>query len=676
MLNFGNKDFRNLEEQVLKNQKDIELLQSGIKIEKFLFFDQLIDYLTEENLGKYYIVDKDDINYLYIITRRDNDGLTAVNLGEYPKAEKGEQGAPGDQGPQGIQGPVGPRGPQGYPGVKGDTGAGWTSLDDIITANTPTTRTDIESQPYQVYEASAELVTNAGTANEEREAIKMTYTVPRYRAGTNIDIDRQTGVISATVSQGPKGDKGDPGPAGPQGEQGPAGPQGPQGLQGEQGPAGPQGPQGPVGPAGTYTAGTGINITNDEISCTLTPVPANIQQLSTDLYYSQGLDEYDLDANLQLNSNYLLVLPDIDAIRLSSSRSNSVLSGVVKHINIDTDMDQLFDISTHNNLYPRTKLANIQDYTILSQVTRGSNAPVTSDGIQNAIDTVWAMAEGKTKAYVVDTSDTRSPGNAAFRPSTNTVYVQQFIDKDDNVITVSNLKKGDVVYTLNYVSGGVTYKYYDWFLIDPVSGLWGCIDADSPNLENYYTKLETELKLANKANTSGAYPNLTVGRATVADYDSASNNIANKFSSLDNSMNDRIYEIQQILTGGTGYTVENARHAVEAISSDTSEIADKVNYKAGTNWIGGSNQASCNVDCTATANQGFNIFNFTSSTQDLPSALAGTWGMFLQICHMRPDSGSYIGQVLQVAISMQGNGIFYRTMINSNDWTSTSWTQL
>ena len=34
MLNFGNKEFRNLEEQVGKNQEDIKQLQSGIKIER------------------------------------------------------------------------------------------------------------------------------------------------------------------------------------------------------------------------------------------------------------------------------------------------------------------------------------------------------------------------------------------------------------------------------------------------------------------------------------------------------------------------------------------------------------------------------------------------------------------------------------------------------------------
>lgn len=62
------------------------------------------------------------------------------------------------------------------------------------------------------------------------------------------------GETGATGAQGPQG------PTGPQGETGATGPQGPQG---EQGPTGPQGPAGP-----TYTAGTGIDITNNVISAT------------------------------------------------------------------------------------------------------------------------------------------------------------------------------------------------------------------------------------------------------------------------------------------------------------------------------------------------------------------------------------------------------------------------
>lgn len=66
--------------------------------------------------------------------------------------------------------------------------------------------------------------------------------------------------------QGEKGETGERGPEGPQGEQGPQGIQGIPGPQGETGPEGPAGPQGEPGP--TYTAGEGIDITDNVISAT------------------------------------------------------------------------------------------------------------------------------------------------------------------------------------------------------------------------------------------------------------------------------------------------------------------------------------------------------------------------------------------------------------------------
>lgn len=76
----------------------------------------------------------------------------------------------------------------------------------------------------------------------------------------------------------PEGGGGVPGPTGPTGPQGPTGPKGdpfryedftPEQLASLVGPTGPTGPQGPTGPAGTYQAGTGIQISGDTISCTV-----------------------------------------------------------------------------------------------------------------------------------------------------------------------------------------------------------------------------------------------------------------------------------------------------------------------------------------------------------------------------------------------------------------------
>ena len=91
------------------------------------------------------------------------------------------------------------------------------------------------------------------------------------------------GVAGPAGPQGPKGDQGDTGPAGPQGpkgDQGDTGPAGSQGPKGDQGDAGPAGPQGPKGDPGTYTSGSGIQITGDEISAIDADTTNEIQQLS------------------------------------------------------------------------------------------------------------------------------------------------------------------------------------------------------------------------------------------------------------------------------------------------------------------------------------------------------------------------------------------------------------
>ncbi len=72
---------------------------------------------------------------------------------------------------------------------------------------------------------------------------------------------------------GPSGATGPAGVQGATGLTGATGPQGPNGLTGAIGPAGATGPQGAIGPAGTYSAGTGITISNDVISINPSQLP-------------------------------------------------------------------------------------------------------------------------------------------------------------------------------------------------------------------------------------------------------------------------------------------------------------------------------------------------------------------------------------------------------------------
>lgn len=161
MLTIDGKEFRNLEEQVLKNKNDIEnalqlnnlLTDFGIRIigqvESAYQIPSVSDYKENNPNWKYgdaYTVGTESPYDLYILTRANNNNTQDFwfDIGEFPlrgpvgpqgpqgpQGEKGEKGDPGIQGerglqgtpglrgeigPQGPQGPVGPQGPQGMPG--------------------------------------------------------------------------------------------------------------------------------------------------------------------------------------------------------------------------------------------------------------------------------------------------------------------------------------------------------------------------------------------------------------------------------------------------------------------------------------------------------------------------------------------------------------------------------
>ena len=194
MLKFGNQEFRNLEEQVLKNKNDIQdfkdgnqtIAEFGIKVVGIVDDAANIPDVGGE-FGDAYLVGTKAPYDIRVWTRNvNNDTAAWVDLGQFPL-----QGPKGDKGPQGTTWTVGVGAPKYNPYRSGDmyldkvTGNGYIST------------------------------TLSGTLGWE----------------LNFNL------------KGPQGVKGDRGPQGLQG------PQGPQGLQGAIGPAGPQGPKGAVGPA-------------------------------------------------------------------------------------------------------------------------------------------------------------------------------------------------------------------------------------------------------------------------------------------------------------------------------------------------------------------------------------------------------------------------------------------
>ena len=150
MLNFGNKEFRNLQEQVEKNMSDIKFIleeegvlnEFGIKVvgqeASTEDLPSVADYKEEHedwSYGDAYAIGTETPYTLYILTRA-NDGHPNdywFNIGIFPM--------PGPQGERGPRGEVGPQGQQGNAGQDG-TPAGFgtvtASVQELSPGSTPT----------------------------------------------------------------------------------------------------------------------------------------------------------------------------------------------------------------------------------------------------------------------------------------------------------------------------------------------------------------------------------------------------------------------------------------------------------------------------------------------------------------------------------------------------------
>ena len=128
MLKFGNKEFRNLQEQVKKNMDDILFIlqeegvlnEFGIKVigqeDSSASMPSVADYKENNpdwSYGDAYAIGTESPYTLYILTRANGTHANDYwfNIGRFP--------VPGPQGEQGPQGETGPQGPSGNDGANG-----------------------------------------------------------------------------------------------------------------------------------------------------------------------------------------------------------------------------------------------------------------------------------------------------------------------------------------------------------------------------------------------------------------------------------------------------------------------------------------------------------------------------------------------------------------------------
>lgn len=193
MLKFGNKEFRNLQEQVKKNMDDILFIlqeegvlnEFGIKVvgqeESVVDMPTVEDY-KENNpdwgYGDAYAIGEEEPYELYILTRANGTHPDDYwfNIGEFP--------VPGPEGPEGPEGPQGPQGEQGNPGVDG-TSAGFGVISTTVTTLTP---------------GSDATVSVVASGPDSSKNFAFSFGIPRGADGTTPTVTVDWGEIGGTLS--------------------------------------------------------------------------------------------------------------------------------------------------------------------------------------------------------------------------------------------------------------------------------------------------------------------------------------------------------------------------------------------------------------------------------------------------------------------------------------------
>ena len=234
MLKYGNKEFRNLQEQVLENMNQIEAIKQGqVVLDEFgiKVIGQLEDVSELPETGDFefgdaYAIGTEPPYDLYIWTRVDGSEEEGYwfNIGQFPvpgpqgpagqngtdgeqgpqgeRGPKGDTGAQGPQGIQGLQGPQGEQGPRGEKGEKGDAGGlievvGIVATSDLLPSPATLQKLDaaylVGSGPYDLYiqvgnTPSTALWFDAGAFNAASVVKVNGAIVPIFNADTKVSV--------------------------------------------------------------------------------------------------------------------------------------------------------------------------------------------------------------------------------------------------------------------------------------------------------------------------------------------------------------------------------------------------------------------------------------------------------------------------------------------------------
>ena len=364
MLNFGNKEFRNLQEQVEKNAADILTLnyggavlsEFGIKVVgQINSASDLPDpsLYEETDVGNAYAVGTEPPYTLYILTRPFvvGDPLQWFNIGQFP--------VPGPKGDKGETGNTGAQGPRGNSIFSG--------------SGTPEVSSTYKVDDIYIDVSTGYLYKYMGT----------------------------TWSFSGSIR----------------------GPQGPQGIQGVQGATGPQGPQGAQGPQGN--PGQSFTILGQVASVESLPSPSSVDngtaylvgtaapfhlyvlvlEPSRSWFDTGAFNDSEIisitgtsgtlsvsDYNTLISSPAALIkLNNEDIFRLNNETSSIMVYNMLDHYNV-TKPTQKYIVITKNtrafalNLEPLMVESDLNDYATISALNTGletkQNTLVSSQNIK------------------------------------------------------------------------------------------------------------------------------------------------------------------------------------------------------------------------------------------------------------------------------------------------------
>lgn len=454
MLNFGNREFRNLQEQVEKNAADIlklnyggaVLSEFGIRVVGQLENEEDLpdpSFFEEKDVGNAYAIGAEPPYELFVLTRPfvEGDPLQWFNIGRFPE--------PGPQGEPGEDGAVGPQGPRGS-----STTAGIGT--PIISSNYILNDVYIDSTNGNVYSFN-------GTQWTFRGSIR-----------------------------------------GPQGLQGERGPQGIQGLQGEQGIQGPQG-----------NPGNSFNILGQVSSVSQLPDPDDVSDGSamlvgsaapyhmyvlitnptrswldagtfnaTDIVELTGTsgtlnaDQYN---KLTSSPSVLIKLGSEDILRLNNETNSVLVYNMVDRYNVDHPMEKYIVINKISLAWTLTseKLildSDLEDYATnydLTQGLAGKQATLVNTVNIKSINGTSLLGSGNITIETGASEWGEITGTLA-----NQTDLQNALDAKADVEDIPSL------------DGYATEDYVDGKIAD--------VEAEIPDVTGFATKTELNTGLAQK----------------------------------------------------------------------------------------------------------------------------------------------------------------------------------